>query len=117
MHFAEVVKLEANQYRSFNITVNDDYWYGPFAPDYLKANTLHSKLAERGSSKYEVSIVKAEQSTLPPIINAIEVYSVKDLLQSETDQGDGTLFHTLPIYIYVCVCTFRSVYVQYLFTM
>jgi hypothetical protein len=104
MHFAEVVTLEANQYRSFNITINDDYWYGPFAPDYLKANTLHSKSAERGSSKYEVSIVKTEQSTLPPIINAIEVYLVKDLLQSETDQGDGTLmFHTLPLSLYIYI--------------
>ncbi|XP_059458248.1 LRR receptor-like serine/threonine-protein kinase IOS1 [Corylus avellana] len=88
MYFAEVVKLEANQYRSFNIAVNENYWYGPFAPNYLKTNTLDSSSALSGKAKYEISIFKTENSTFPPIINAIEIYSVKYLLQSETVQGD-----------------------------
>jgi hypothetical protein len=102
MHFAEVVELQPNQSRSFNITVNGNHWYGPLAPNYLKANTLYSTSATSGSAKYEVSIFKTENSTLPPIINAFEIYSVKYLLQSETNQEDGTLFHThTHIYIYI----------------
>jgi hypothetical protein len=97
MHFAEVVKLEANQSRSFNITLNDKFWYGPQAPDYLSANTVYSTSSITGSGKYEFSLFKTENSTLPPIINAFEIYSVKYLEQSETDQEDGTLFHT-------CIC-------------
>ena len=40
------------------------------------------------------SILKTGNSTLPPIINAIEIYTVKDLSQSETDQQDGMLLCT-----------------------
>ena len=106
MHFAEVVKLQPNQSRSFNITINGDHWYGPLTPDYLKANTLYSTSATSGSAKYEVSIFKTENSTLPPIINAFEIYSVKYFNESETNQGDGTLFHThkyIHIYIYIYI--------------
>ncbi|KAE7999157.1 hypothetical protein FH972_003624 [Carpinus fangiana] len=88
MHFAEVVELKANQSRSFNITINGQYWNGPIAPDYLSSNTKSSTSAISGEAKYEVSIFKTENSALPPIINAFEIYSVKYLPQSETDQGD-----------------------------
>ncbi|XP_062156473.1 LRR receptor-like serine/threonine-protein kinase IOS1 isoform X2 [Alnus glutinosa] len=88
LHFAEVVKLEANQSRSFNLTLNGKYWYGPLVPDYLSTTTLYSPSAITGSKRYEFSIFKTETSTLPPLINAIEIHSVKYLLQSETDQGD-----------------------------
>ncbi|KAG6727765.1 hypothetical protein I3842_02G140900 [Carya illinoinensis] len=88
MHFAEVVKLEPNQSRSFNITLNGKYWYGPLVPVYLSTITLYSPSAMTGG-KYVFSIFKAENSTLPPIVNAIEIYSVKDFLQPETDQADG----------------------------
>ena len=32
MHFAEVVNLKANQSRSFNVTVNGKFFYGPTYP-------------------------------------------------------------------------------------
>ncbi|XP_040999965.1 LRR receptor-like serine/threonine-protein kinase IOS1 isoform X3 [Juglans microcarpa x Juglans regia] len=87
MHFAEVVKLEPNQSRSFNITLNGKYWYGPLVPDYLYTTTVFSPSAMTGG-KYVFSIFKAENSTLPPIVNAVEIYSVKDFLQPETDRAD-----------------------------
>ncbi|KAG2722808.1 hypothetical protein I3760_02G143700, partial [Carya illinoinensis] len=88
MHFSEVVKLEPNQSRSFNITLNGKYLYGPLVPVYLSTLTLYSTSAMTGG-KYVFSIFKAENSTLPPIVNAIEIYFVKDFLQPETDQADG----------------------------
>ncbi|GMY34468.1 LRR receptor-like serine/threonine-protein kinase IOS1 [Fagus crenata] len=93
MHFAEVEKLNANQSRSFNITINGNHFYGPVVPQYLYATTVYSQSALMMAKKYEVSIFKTESSTLPPILNAVEIYSVKNLLQSETDQQDGTLFN------------------------
>ncbi|XP_065632098.1 LRR receptor-like serine/threonine-protein kinase IOS1 isoform X2 [Quercus suber] len=89
MHFAEVVKLKANKSRSFNVMLNGKHMNGPIMPDYLSAFTLYSEgaLTPTGE-KYVFSLIKTENSTLPPIINAIEVYSVKNLLQSETDQED-----------------------------
>ncbi|XP_059458942.1 LRR receptor-like serine/threonine-protein kinase IOS1 isoform X3 [Corylus avellana] len=89
MHFAEVEKLQLNQSRSFNITLNGKYWeYGPIAPQNLSTTTLNSTPAINGSAKYEVSIFKTKNSTLPPIINAIEIYSVKNLFKLETYRGD-----------------------------
>ncbi|XP_059458017.1 LRR receptor-like serine/threonine-protein kinase IOS1 [Corylus avellana] len=88
IHFAEIVKLQGNQSRSFNITLNGKYWYGPLVPDYLSTISLYSPSALAGQAKYDFSIFKTENSTLPPIMNAVEIYSVKYLLQSETDQGD-----------------------------
>ncbi|GLT72543.1 hypothetical protein SLA2020_444680 [Shorea laevis] len=88
MHFAEIVKLQANQSRSFNITLNGKNWYGPFSPAYLSTTSLYSPSALSGAATYDFSILKTENSTLPPIVNAIEIYSVKYLLQSESDQGD-----------------------------
>ncbi|KAG2722806.1 hypothetical protein I3760_02G143600 [Carya illinoinensis] len=88
MHFAEVVKLETNQSRSFNVNLNGKHWYGPLVPAYLSTNTLYSRSPETGGRKYVFSMVKAENSTLPPILNAVEIYSVKDFTQSETDQAD-----------------------------
>ena len=111
MHFAEVVKLEANQYRSFNITLNGEHWYGPLVPHYLYTTTVHSVSASTGG-KYYFSIIKTENSTLPPIMNAYEVYSVKNLSQSETDQQDGMLlqtclnYHSGALYILVYIVFF-----------
>ncbi|XP_050285789.1 LRR receptor-like serine/threonine-protein kinase IOS1 [Quercus robur] len=87
MHFAEVVKLRANESRSFNITINGELWYGPLSPTYLLTDTVYSTTALTGG-KYVFSILKTGNSTLPPIINAIEIYTVKDLPRSETDQQD-----------------------------
>ncbi|XP_030972959.1 LRR receptor-like serine/threonine-protein kinase IOS1 [Quercus lobata] len=88
MHFAEVVNLTATQFRSFNITLNGKYWYGPIAPKYLSTITLFSPSILPNAQKYDFSFFKAEGSTLPPIINALEIYSVRDLSQSGTYQKD-----------------------------
>ena len=93
MHFAEVVRLRAIESRSFNITINGELWYGPLSPRYLLTDTVYSTAPLTGG-KYVFSILKTGNSTLPPIINAIEIYTVKDLPRSETDQQDGMLLCT-----------------------
>ena len=94
MHFAEVVKLRANESRSFNITINGELWNDePLSPRYLLTDTVYSTAPLTGG-KYVFSILKTGNSTLPPIINAIEIYTVKDLPRSETDQQDGMLLCT-----------------------
>lgn len=93
LHFAEVVELKANQSRSFNITINGESFYESVVPDYLSAVTVYSTPALSIVEEYTVSIFKTKNSTLPPILNAAEIYSVKNLLQSETDQEDGMLPH------------------------
>ncbi|XP_075636014.1 LRR receptor-like serine/threonine-protein kinase IOS1 [Castanea sativa] len=88
MHFAEVEKLQANQSRVINISLNGNQWYGPFSPEYLSSTTIYSKNFSTGDQ--HVSIYKTESSTLPPILNAFEVYKVIELRQSETGQEEVT---------------------------
>ncbi|EOY26999.1 Leucine-rich repeat protein kinase family protein, putative [Theobroma cacao] len=87
MHFAEVKKLQDNEYRQFNISLNGQLWFGPFTPDYLSTTTIYTPSGLTGR-QYQFSIYKADNSSLPPILNALEVYTVKELLQSQTDPMD-----------------------------
>ncbi|KAK7844123.1 putative lrr receptor-like serine/threonine-protein kinase [Quercus suber] len=75
MHFSEVVKLKANQSRSLNITINGKQEYGPFTPKYSHTLTVFSKSNLEIAHKHDILISKIENSTLPPIINAFEIYS------------------------------------------
>lgn len=88
-HFAELQKLEANQTREFNISFNGDNWFGPLRPEYLSSDTIITPTALDTGGNYSFSIYSTESSTLPPILNALEVYSVVEFLQFETDKSDG----------------------------
>ncbi|XVF25075.1 hypothetical protein REPUB_Repub13aG0182500 [Reevesia pubescens] len=81
MHFAEIETLEANQSREFNIYINDKYWFGPYSPTRLMADTIFSPAA---LSAGQISMERTTNSTLPPIINAIEMYTVQEFLQLQT---------------------------------
>ncbi|GLT64162.1 hypothetical protein SLA2020_366710 [Shorea laevis] len=72
MHFAEVEKLHGGQYRAFNIYVNGEYLAGPVVPYYLHTSVAFSPSAIIGG-KYQFSLKKIENSTLPPIINALRL--------------------------------------------
>ncbi|CAB4272452.1 unnamed protein product [Prunus armeniaca] len=87
LHFAELQQLKANQSRAFNITLNGDYWFGPVVPEYLSTITVFSRSSLTGGN-YSFSLVQTENSTLPPILNAMEIYSLIDLSQPETDGDD-----------------------------
>ncbi|XP_022714526.1 LRR receptor-like serine/threonine-protein kinase IOS1 [Durio zibethinus] len=87
MHFAEVKKLQDNEYRQFNISLNGKFWFGPFVPDYLYTTTIYTLSALTGG-QHQFSIYKAHNSSLPPILNALEVYMVKELLQTQSDPMD-----------------------------
>ncbi|KAB2612917.1 LRR receptor-like serine/threonine-protein kinase [Pyrus ussuriensis x Pyrus communis] len=90
LHFAEVEKLQPNQSRQFNITTNGELCHGTLAPDYLSTTTIFCTAESLGGSgvKNNFSIIKTGNSTLPPILNAYEVYKVKEFLISDTNQED-----------------------------
>ncbi|KAM1011194.1 hypothetical protein FF1_046432 [Malus domestica] len=90
LHFAEVEKLQPNQSRQFNITTNGELCYGTLAPDYLSTTTIlcTAKSLSGPGVNSNFSIVKTGNSTLPPILNAYEIYGVKEFLTSDTNQDD-----------------------------
>ncbi|XP_020223399.1 LRR receptor-like serine/threonine-protein kinase IOS1 [Cajanus cajan] len=94
MHFTEIQVLAKNEIREFNITQNGDPWYQKFSPRYRGVNTLCSVSAISGK-EIAYSLEKTKNSTLPPIINAIEIYRVIDFSQSDTHQGDVDAISTI----------------------
>ncbi|KAJ1386005.1 Malectin-like carbohydrate-binding domain [Sesbania bispinosa] len=85
-YFAEIQKHQANQIREFNIFVNGELFNNaPVNPVYLQSLYYVSAISE---PRLELWINKTSRSTLPPLLNAIEIYMTKDFLQSETHQTD-----------------------------
>ena len=105
MHFAEVGDLKG-QIREFTIFVNDDVSFGgPVAPRYHFSDTVYSNHSMSGSTteRLFLSLKRTNRSTLPPIINAMEVYMIKEFAQSSTQQNDGRFSSVLLCYVYVLI--------------
>ncbi|KAM1047044.1 hypothetical protein ACFX2C_026465 [Malus domestica] len=88
MYFAEVENLEKNQSRKFNISWNGSPLVGRFTPRYLQADVISNSRALVGKD-HEISLHKTEDSSLPPILNAVEVFQVMQLVQSPTYGEDA----------------------------
>ncbi|KAF3785884.1 putative leucine-rich repeat receptor-like protein kinase [Nymphaea thermarum] len=89
IYFAELKKLEPNETREFNITVDSKPWHGAFSPSYLSATTLCSTSTHRSQNNL-VEYNPTERSTLSPIVNAMELYFVLHLSGSATDDADAS---------------------------
>ncbi|PON36236.1 Malectin-like carbohydrate-binding domain containing protein [Parasponia andersonii] len=87
MYFAEVEQLQPNQTREFNISHNDAHWDGPISPSYLYTTVAYSQYPVSGD-KIDYTIYPTENSTLPPILNGLEVYTAVEMTQSPTDEQD-----------------------------
>ena len=90
LHFKEVEKLAGNETRVTNITINDDVLKGDFN-DFLELRTIVQATPLTGDTRYQISLSRTQNSTLPPILNAFEIYIAKVFSQSETQQDDGKL--------------------------
>ena len=88
MHFLEIQVLATNQTRQFSITENGKTWFPNLSPTNQSVDTIYSLRAVSGE-QIKYSFEMTENSTLPPIISAIEIYRVIDFQQSDTFQGDG----------------------------
>lgn len=91
-HFAELEKLQRNQFRGFNITHNGNYRDGPIIPKYLSTTSSFLILSSLSGSRHELSFVPIQNSTLPPIINALEIYIEMEISELESYSGNGTPF-------------------------
>ncbi|GJX56744.1 leucine-rich repeat transmembrane protein kinase protein [Tanacetum coccineum] len=97
IHLAEVEILESNQKREFNMYLNGDDLFGSFSPS-TNITTLTSQTST-GLLYNTLEIIKTTSSTLPPILNAIEIYSVKQFQQYQTeDQDAAAIWNTKSAY-------------------
>uniref|UniRef100_A0A0D9WIU9 non-specific serine/threonine protein kinase n=1 Tax=Leersia perrieri TaxID=77586 RepID=A0A0D9WIU9_9ORYZ len=90
LYFAELELLTGNSSRQFNVTINGVIWTSyPYKPVYLSTDAIYNKDRPYwGISRYNVSLNSAGSSTLPPIVNAAEVFSVISTADLATDAQD-----------------------------
>jgi len=87
-YFAEVEKLNKNQLRKFNVSWNGSPLIKSIIPRYLQATTVFNSKS-LVANEHLISIQKTEDSTLPPILNAVEIYVVRQLDALPTSEEDG----------------------------
>ncbi|PWA70162.1 leucine-rich repeat transmembrane protein kinase protein [Artemisia annua] len=87
LYIAEIKTLKSNQKREFDIYLNGVYWAGPVSP--YAEGSLTYYLTSSNSSENNILLYQTENSTLPPIFNAIELYNPIQLLQQHTQDQDA----------------------------
>ncbi|GKV36579.1 hypothetical protein SLEP1_g44692 [Rubroshorea leprosula] len=87
MHFAEVEELEFERPRQLIVSYND-FQSEPFSLEYLKATTKFFLFELNSGQEGRISIYSTEDSTLPPILNAIEICMEKQFSKLQTAEQD-----------------------------
>ncbi|RCV18878.1 hypothetical protein SETIT_3G338700v2 [Setaria italica] len=95
LYFAELKRLPSNALRKFDILVDNATWKGSqsYTPKYLSAEVV--KTMVQGSSQHAVSLAGTPDATLPPILNAFEIYSVKPMTEFATNDADAKAMMTI----------------------
>ncbi|XP_062202572.1 putative leucine-rich repeat receptor-like serine/threonine-protein kinase At2g19230 [Phragmites australis] len=95
LYFTELQRLPSNELRRFDILVDNTTWNGSqgFTPKYLSAEIV--KRMVQGSGQHTVSLVGTPDATLPPTLNAFEIYSVKPMTELETNDVDAKAMMTI----------------------
>ncbi|KAI3983764.1 hypothetical protein MKX01_001168 [Papaver californicum] len=89
-YFTEMYELNSTEKRSFNIFVNDKFYTGPIVPIRFILPTvfIHNITSFATNSSYSIALVPTNDSTLPPIINALEGFTIGDKLVQGTNSSD-----------------------------
>lgn len=81
-HFTELEVLDATtQVREFSVCIEDIVCYQKLHPYYLKASLIH--YMSMGRLEYNGVLVRTQNSTLPPLLNAVEVYKLLPLMKKQ----------------------------------
>lgn len=91
LHFAEIQSLQPNDTREFDILLSGNIFSAAYSPKMLQIDTVSNESPMEG---YELKLVKTKRSTLPPILNAMETYSVMEFPYPETNPNDGMFART-----------------------
>ncbi|KAG2247579.1 hypothetical protein Bca52824_087207 [Brassica carinata] len=90
-HFAEIQDIEANDTREFDCVLNGEtITINAINPKYLEIETMLTTIPkECNGGICRMQLIKTQRSTLPPLLNGFEVYSVLQLPQLQTNETEG----------------------------
>ncbi|RWW44540.1 hypothetical protein BHE74_00049690 [Ensete ventricosum] len=88
VYFAE---LQQNASRQFFVYLNGALLNDakPFTPDFLVSDAIYNINPSTGYGELNISLVATDSSTLPPLLNAVEVFSTMRNTNVASDGGDG----------------------------
>ncbi|KAI9087341.1 hypothetical protein K1719_030661 [Acacia pycnantha] len=87
-YFSEVTLLGSNETRSIQVEINQVPYSHPFVPPYGAVTELHIINRTANSNTNVTVFADRISSTLPPLLNAYEVYTVSDTLTDGTNSDD-----------------------------
>lgn len=88
MYFSEVAELDSTQNRSFLLYIDNKLESGTIVPPYGSVSEFYISNMT-ASSNTSFSLVATADSTLPPLINAMEVFLISNPLTDGTNSNDG----------------------------
>ncbi|BAS94973.1 Os05g0524600 [Oryza sativa Japonica Group] len=94
-HFSELENLPNNATRQFYININGILFDDGFTPSFLYAEASYSSKPFVRHPQYNITINATANSTMPPLINAVEVYSVISTANIGTDSQDVSAIMTI----------------------
>ncbi|VAH09522.1 unnamed protein product [Triticum turgidum subsp. durum] len=94
MHFSELQLLPSNALRQFDININGVRLSDDIRLFYLGVGVIYNEKPYRDSN-YNISINATANSTLPPILNALELFSIMSMTNFGTDSGDVSAITTI----------------------
>jgi hypothetical protein len=99
-HFAEI--NQSNPNRRFNIYINDVQMFSNFSPSGFRVDSLYKNGQFMQNGYTYISLNKTANSSLPPLINAFELYSLvpMDNLTTDSDDGKINVYAACALHIY-----------------
>ncbi|KAJ8638577.1 hypothetical protein MRB53_012844 [Persea americana] len=88
LHFAELELLGPDVVSEFTVCCGDSCRGEPVRPEYLVTTTIQTPQPLSGQDDYSCSIKKTPRSTLPPILNAIEIFTISQLTEKPTREWE-----------------------------
>ncbi|RWR78155.1 putative LRR receptor-like serine/threonine-protein kinase [Cinnamomum micranthum f. kanehirae] len=89
MHFAELEQLNATQKREFTACCGDNLCYNStIHPEYLVTTTVEPPQTLTGQSKYMCTFKQTSNSNRPPILNAMEIFVIRQYNEPPTRDQD-----------------------------
>ena len=87
LYFSEVTQLDTTQKRSFKAYIDSKPVSGPIIPPYGEVTEMSINFT--ASSNTSFLLFADPDSTLPPLVNALEAFSISDRLTDGTNSKDG----------------------------
>ncbi|CAH8386444.1 unnamed protein product [Eruca vesicaria subsp. sativa] len=85
LHFAEIQDLQANETREFDVFLDGNTFADLVTPKKFEITTIESHYPRTcEGEKCSLQLTRTQRSTLPPLLNAYEIYRVIQFMQPET---------------------------------